>query len=59
MTGSIRRRPVGNVCPRCPICSVRHRADRPCIVPERTTDIAAGAGNGRYHPAHFLKKYGG
>lgn len=44
--------PKGNPYPTCRDCRRRHKPERAC------TPIA-GQGDGVYHPAPFLKKYGG
>jgi hypothetical protein len=53
----------GNPHPPCPDCAVRHHPDRDCRPQPVDGDIesqltAAGAGDGVYHDAPYLKKFG-
>lgn len=49
----------GNPHPQCPTCKRRHRPILDCLDVGRSTEtLAPGAGDGVYHSAPFLKKYG-
>lgn len=47
----------GNRYAACPACGSRHDPARGWVA-GRTSPIAPGAGDGVYHQADFLKKYG-